>query len=256
MSNPLPPDVIPASKKKSPWLYLGIGCLGILILSVIGITVIGWSAKKVSEMGKDAMSNPDKFAAELIIKANPELELVTSDPRTGQMTIREKSTGKETTFSYKDIATGKFTIKQDGKVVTVDASQTGKTGSVTIKEGDKTTTIGGGGGVDKLPDWIPVYPGWTISSDGGFHMKSGEDTTGSVAGTTTDTVTKVSGYYKDTLEKAGFKCDEMNTSVGDVEMSSVTAKNESLGLEITVSVQKDKTQPEASVTLVYQSKKP
>jgi hypothetical protein len=109
---------------------------------------------------------------------------------------------------------------------------------------------------EKLPAWIPVYPGWTITSDGGLHMKSGEDETGSVAGTTKDEVAKVSSYYKDALEKAGFKCEETNAKVGAVEMSSVTAKHESLGQELTVSVQKDSAQPQAQVTLVYQSKKP
>jgi hypothetical protein len=39
-------------------------------------------------------------------------------------------------------------------------------------------------------------------------------------------------------------------------MSSETAKHESLGQELTVSVQKDSAQPQAQVTLVYQSKKP
>ncbi|MEO7934574.1 MAG: hypothetical protein ABIT76_15605 [Chthoniobacterales bacterium] len=119
-----------------------------------------------------------------------------------------------------------------------------------------SATVSSATGADKLPAWIPIYPGWTLTSDGGFHVKSGEDATGSIAGTTKDAVTKVSGYYKDTLEKAGFKCTETNTRVGAVEMSSVSAKNESLGQEITVSIQKDQARPDAQVTLVYQSKKP
>lgn len=256
---PLSPENTSSKKKKSPWLYVGIGCLVFVILGIIGITALaGWGAKKVVQISKEATDNPEKFAAELIVKAHPEIELVTSDPKAGLMTIRNKESGKETTFSYKDIANGKFDVKQDSKEVSIETKPTGEadnTSEVTIKEGDTTTTLGSAQGTDKLPDWIPVYPAWTISSDGGFHVKSDTEASGSISGTTKDAVGKVSGYYKNALEKAGFKCEETNASVGDVEMSSVSAKNESLGQEITVNVLKDKAQPQANVTLVYQSKK-
>ena len=53
-------------------------------------------------------------AAELALRLNPEVDVVSSDPAAGTITVREKKTGKEVTFNLEDIKAGKFSIT-DGR---------------------------------------------------------------------------------------------------------------------------------------------
>ena len=96
---PLTPEVVPPKKKTSIWVWLLGGCL-LLLLLVGGACVVGgyFVAQKVKGVAGDFEDNPAKAAAELVVKLNPDLEMVESDDEDGSITVRNSSTGEESTF--------------------------------------------------------------------------------------------------------------------------------------------------------------
>ena len=134
---PPPPPV--SEKKGIPALgWLGIGCGGMLIVAVIVVSLfIGWCKRTVGDLG-EFQRNPEKAAAELIVRMNPDLEMVSQDEAAGEMTIRTKD-GKEMTLGYKDIAEGKFMVR----------------------DSEGTQVELGNADLSKVPAWVPRVPGAT-----------------------------------------------------------------------------------------------
>ncbi|MFM2169910.1 MAG: hypothetical protein RI957_139 [Verrucomicrobiota bacterium] len=98
-------------KGLSGWAWAGIGCGTIVLIGVIAFALlVGFCKRKIDEFGKEMQSNPERKAAEMIIGIHPDYSVVSANDETRQMTIREDKTGKETTFSYRDIADGKFAV--------------------------------------------------------------------------------------------------------------------------------------------------
>ncbi|MGH9381695.1 MAG: hypothetical protein ACRD2Z_13930, partial [Thermoanaerobaculia bacterium] len=154
----------PQQKKKlGPLAWILIGCLGLVVLAGAVMLAGGFFvAKKVKEVAKDYQENPARAAAELVVRANPDLELVEADDEAQTLTIRNKKTGEVFTADWSDIQQGKFRIESDGKEVTVDATRAtrGEGGVITVTDesGDATVTIGGGD-TSSVPAWFPAYPG-------------------------------------------------------------------------------------------------
>ena len=98
-------------KGLSPWAWVAIGCGGLLVLFAIVVTMSGmFVAKKVGDYAEEFKENP-AAAAELLIKMNPELELVDSDREAGTMTIRNKEDGEVITVNYEDIEQGQAELR-------------------------------------------------------------------------------------------------------------------------------------------------
>ena len=121
MNQPLTPEAAP-KKGMSTFVKVLLGC-GVLLLLGIGscFVVSGYFLKKgvgkISDFAKEMEANPDAAvvrAAELALRLNPEVDVVSSDPAAGTITVREKKTGKEVTFNLEDIKAGKFSITADG----------------------------------------------------------------------------------------------------------------------------------------------
>ncbi len=106
---PIPP--VPSEKKGIPVVgWIGIGCGTLVLIAVIVIALlIGWCRQAVGDLS-DFKRNPEKAAAELMVRMNPELKKVSENEAAGEMTIRTKD-GQEVTLSYKDISEGRFTLK-------------------------------------------------------------------------------------------------------------------------------------------------
>ncbi len=127
-------------KGLSPLAWVGIGCGGIAVLGLIALVGGGiFLGNKVKEGIAEAGDNPERFAAEMVVKFNPDMEMVESNDEEGKMTIKMKKTGEIHTFSYADIKDGKFSIEStvDGKTTTVQHD--GKT--MKIKDGEGKTTV-------------------------------------------------------------------------------------------------------------------
>jgi len=80
--------------------------------------------------------NPEMAAAERMVRMNPELQVVSKNDSTGEMTIRNKKDGTETTMNFKDVSAGKLTVK-DAKGNVAEIGQ---------------------GDLSKFPAWVPRVP--------------------------------------------------------------------------------------------------
>lgn len=187
------------------WVLIGLGGFCLLI----GVLVVGagfFVASKVKNAGFDselAQKNPALAAAKVMASLNPDVEVVRVDDEKGILTIREKKTGKTITMSADEVKNGKITFSDDSS-------------------GDKVSF---GAGTDvKLPSWIPEYPG---SKPEGTIAASGNHGEGGMAHfTTSDSVSKVLGFYQDELKSAGFKITSNVTGdSGDSKGGLVTAEN-------------------------------
>lgn len=221
---PPPP---PAKKGLSPLAWVGIGCGALLICAVIVFAAIGYMAKKkLQEFGE----NPEMAAAQLILRANPDLEVVNTDDEAGTITVRDKKSGEETTLNLSDIKEGRIEIKSDKGSVTMDG-----TGMTVEDEKGETSTFTAGAGAGDIPDWVPIYPGG--NAQGNFLGTTAEGSSGIVTVNTSDSAEKVLEFYKGKLEGDGYTVQQSTTnSNGEVSgIVSGTTADEKRTLAIVVS---------------------
>ena len=206
------------------WGWIAIGCGGILVLGAVVFTVLGWLAvNKAKDMASDFEDNPSKAAAELVVRMNPDLEMVESDDDAGTITVREKSSGKVVTFDYKDIQEGRFSFEtEEGRV---EIGQSGE-----------------------LPDWVPVHPA-TSSQEAAFQTTGPTGEAGHVALTVDADADAVVSFYKEALESAGYEVSVSSFSGGGESASIVSGQKGSGTVVATVSEAEGHTQ----VALQYNS---
>ena len=203
---PAPPiDQPPAKKKTSPWVWVLGGCLVLIVLVLLLMGACTWLVKdKVQEMAADFEANPTKAAAELAVRFNPDLELISSDEEAGTMTVLQKSTGKEITLDFEDIAEGRFSIETEDGESTISFDPEGE-GGLTFEGPEGTTTFGGGDA--DLPEWIAVYPG-ASEPQGTYSSTAGDQRSGSVSFRSTDPVARVLEFYERSLKAAGLEVNK------------------------------------------------
>jgi hypothetical protein len=175
-----------------------LGCLGAALLAA-GLVGAGvwWFGKKV----KGAIENPEQFIAEMAVKANPDLELVTVDKETRQVTIKNKKSGETSTFTFDEVKDGKISLKNsDGSSAEVGP------GGIRVKDKDGAESVigTGAGSLVPLPEWVPAYPGAhqvVMSSQ----KLQGTNQTGQYAFTTRDPAQTAAASYVKVLEAAQFE---------------------------------------------------
>lgn len=191
-----PPSGLPPQKKGMPVLgWVGIGCGTLLIITVLVVSLlVGWCNRKVNELAHDFKTNPDKAAAEMFIRFNPDLEVVSENDASGEMTIRTKD-GKEVTFSYKDIAAGKF--------------------SVTDSDGNATSI--GKTDLSEIPTWVPRIPDLT-GEVVAFHNTSKQQTSGYYTATSTKSAAEIEEFLKAEASHLGLNSSSSsNLSINGID---------------------------------------
>jgi hypothetical protein len=219
------PPAVPPKTGMSPLAWIGIGCVVLLILVGIAFGIMGWFAKRaIDKFAK----NPGMAAAELVVKANPDLELVNADEKTNTLTVKDKKTGEVTTFSADDIKNGsgpKFTVKTDKGTATFDASD-GKGMSVkaTDEKGQVTTFNAGTNTPQNLPSWVPTYPGGTVQGTSDINNDEGRTAAFTVA--TKDSTDKMLEFYETQLKSAGLKTEKSTFTSAGQNGGTVTGKSD------------------------------
>lgn len=177
MNQPSPPTSGPGAEKKGlPVIaWVGIGCGGLILLAIIGMIAVGAMTYRLA---KKVIDNPAKASAEFALKANKDLEKVSENDQSGEVTFRVKSTGEVMTLKYDDLVKGRFTVKD--------------------KEG-KITQLGMGD-VSKVPAWVPRYPG---AADEASVMQSEDASqiTGIMTFTNKDSATALENFFRNEAEK-------------------------------------------------------
>ena len=212
----------PPKKGMGPLAWIGIGCLVVVVLGLgTCFAVVKYGSNKLKEYADD----PNKMAmtaAKLVVGANPDYDLVSSDDAAQTLTIRNKKTGEETTVSVADLSDGKISFEGpdgsgsisvgDGKITASDA------------EGRETAISLPGGQKADLPAWLTLYPGATaepIMQTSNKYQRSG-----SYIVSSDGTLQEVADHYETTLRAAGLSADKNVASVGGaLTGASVSAKS-------------------------------
>ncbi len=223
MTQQIPQENAP-KKGLSGWAWAGIGCGSVLLIGVvIFVLLIGMCKRAVTEFSNDMNANPERKSAEMIIGFHPDYSVVSSNDETKQMTIKEDKTGKEMTFSYQDIADGKFAVTtSDGSAVSFGAVD-----------------------LSKVPAWVVLPP--DAKSTGGFLNVVNGKNAGVVVFTTGLTAEEVKEFFNKSWESWSTSSGSSSSmTLNGVE--TVTLEKKSATQEISVMVQASGGKTTATVT--------
>ena len=224
----------PQKKGLSPLAWVGIGCLGLLVIGGIVATVITvFVVGKVKEVASEMEEDPVATTAKLLAAANPDVELVSTDKENRTVTFRDVKTGEELTFGYDDIEKGKVTFSSGSETAELEVA-TGDDGSggLTVKTSEGTATFGAGGDASDIPDWVPVYPGVTPTSN--FSAEGTGQYTGTFSFTSDSDVESILDFYDDQGKQAGLETkSRTTTSEGAIWVAA--SSDESRGLTVMAS---------------------
>jgi hypothetical protein len=233
-----------------------IGCGAIFVIGCVVVALfLWWGVNKAKEAGLDPALLRDKPAlavAKMMVAANPDVELVSSDDSKGTLTIRDKKTGQILTLDAQESNKGKIVFRgENGEEVTFDAQGNKDGGTMRVKTKEGTATFGAGSSAADLPSWLPSYPGAQIQ--GNFSAQAAEGKGGSFGFITEDSVEQVIRFYKDALEDAGLKVQSQSFQAdGKLALNSIIAEDD--GKRRSASIQVMTVEGKTQVTVVFASK--
>ena len=215
-------------KGLGPLAWIAIGCGGLILIAFLVMSVAIWfGARKAKDWAQDFEEDPAKAAAEMLVKVNPELEMVESDENEGTITIRVKETGEVATFDYSEIQEGKLSLESSEGRIAFDATSEDEGAIFTLETDEGTTQFGTLGEPGELPDWLPTYPNAENAQTGFSEDKAGSRS-GSFQFETTDSPEEVFRRYREGFEAAGLSVQETTTTQdGTIQGGSLSAKEES-----------------------------
>jgi hypothetical protein len=186
---PAPASVVLPKRKTSPFVWLLIVLLTLLILCGMAATVaVAVVTQKTGLSVKEIASDPAYAFARTAMADNPDLEEIGHSG--GAITLRNRRTGKTTTVRFGDLRNGAFHFSAEG--------EDGKRATVEIGEGAK-----------RLPSWVPVYPGAEASGglsamgDDGEKLAEG----GTVVYSTPDPAGAVFAFYEEKARATGMRVE-------------------------------------------------
>ena len=219
---------------------MAIGCGGLLVVCAIVVSVSGYFvAKKVGDFAEDFQENPEA-AAEMLIKMNPDLELVDSDRDAGTITIREKDSGEVITVNYADIEKGKLSFETDEGEMEFSASGDPEEGLFTVTTDGEDTMRVGSSDMDNLPDWVPVFPGGTTT--GTYSATTPDGVSGSFQLTSSESVDDVLAFYVEQFEDDEWSVQKTEYSGPDGKGGQVIASMEDRTVMVILSSTEDGSQ--------------
>ena len=199
-----------------------------MMIVVIGVVATGFFiAHKVKQAGFDSdliKSNPAMAVTKMMAAANPDIEVLAYDDKSGMIKIKDKKSGKVTEINFEDAKQGNFTIKEEGG-----------------KEGTVSFSANGG---NPPPDWVPVYAGAKQLSN--MSSKSSEGDNGTIAFSADGTPKEVADFYREKLKSNGFGISAEFSSGGAGSM--ITAEDPAKHRTVHVVVGGDGSKSSVSVT--------
>ena len=198
----------PPRKTSKVLLWVLGGCGGLLLIALLGMAAtFFWVKQKVGSLQR----NPAVAAAELLVRANPELEVVATDYTKGTITMRNKKTGETLTMDATQIKEGRFSFKDEkGSELRINALDGGQ-GTVQVQGPDGQATFGAGT-KDQAPAWLPTYPGAPLEGVASLTGKAGAS--GTVVQKTSDSPAQVFETFEKALKASGFTVGTVHTPTG------------------------------------------
>ena len=228
----------PVPRKTSPLVWVLVIIVGLFVLGFIGVVGTGlFIVHKARQAGLDPelmRRNPGMAVGKLLAAANPDAEVVSTDDNAGTITMRDKKTGKVVTMTFDQAKSGGLKFTAEGE------------------KGETATMEFGGSAANKLPSWVPKYPGateqGTFSVRGSSNDGSGEG--GNFTYTTRDPAAKVMEFYQDKAKDLGMKVD-LTSHADQGGMMIVTDQDNKRSLTVVVGESAGQT----TVNVTYGQKK-
>lgn len=244
---PMPPQNPGApAKKTSPlvWILGGIAVLMCGVMITCGIAgYVAYRAVKSAGFDPELMQkNPGLALTKMAAAMHPDLEIVSTNDRTGKITMREKSTGKIMTFKFDPEKKTLVVTDDEGKEAKISVAGDGNNGSVSVESADGTVKFGAGSA--KAPAWVPIYPG--ASTQGAYSAETKDGSQNTFTFKTKDAPAKVIAFYQDQLKSAGFTVTQVVSDQGGMVTGEMSDKTKT----ITVTVGSSSEGTEGSVMAV------
>lgn len=267
MSDPTPPTDAAANQPKkglSPWAWVAIGCGAIVLLGFVAFLALGAfvftkgkdmvqeaaGADSIEEFVERLEDDPARVAAEMAIRLNPDLEIVSTDSDAGVITFRNVETGEETTLDFEDIAEGRFEVRTEEADYSFEAE--GEEGGVTFSGPEGETRYGSSASVEDVPTWVHIYPD-AESAQSAYHSIQGDEVTGAITLTTEDSPDTVMEHYRTWFEDAEYDVQsESKTTSGDITYAGIVGQLAARGRTINVGIVEQ--DGEIRVTINYYGK--
>lgn len=244
------PEAPPQQQKKglSPLAWVAIGCAVLVVLAgVVAVGGMWFVGRKVSQIAEEAEKNPALTAAKAIAAFNPEIEVVEEESDENRITFRNTETGETFVVDARDVKEGRINFESKEGTVTIDTSGGEEGGTLTFTSEEGTTVIRGGAGeAADIPDWIPRYPGATMS---GTYTASGpEGETGAFSLASGDSPREILDWYKERLEGEGYEIRSQSFSgEGQDFFGLITATQPDSGRSVNVSATREGDETRAAV---------
>ena len=217
------------------WKYLGLGCALVVVAGcVVGALGVGWGVGKVGSVISQVKANPEKFTAEMMVKADPTLELITSNEAAGEITFRNTQSGEIVTLSYAEAAQGSSLLSGVGS----QADTTALTAAASTAAA-------------ALPDWFPLMDGLTLSPAVIRSSTAAHDSI-RLSGTTTATTEEVVTFFNDELDARGFTVSRQSQRADGSTMELVEASEASMGRHVTITVSRPEATAPAMIILTIE----
>jgi hypothetical protein len=250
--NPYPQGQQPPKKGGGGLKWVLLGCGGFIIIGILvvgGIGYLGYQKAKQAGLDPELMQrNPALAAAKIAMMNNPDVEFVRIDESKNTITVKDKKTGKEITISAEKAKDGRIVITEDGKEkVSIQGGPNG--GSIEVNNSDEKVKIGNTS--NKLPDWLPQYPG--VEVQGTYSTENAESSGAGFHFATDDSIDEVMDFYEDALKEEGFKISKSTTTVNGKTSGSLSGNDPGYKRHVVVSGSIENG--ETKVHIVSQTKK-
>ncbi len=240
----------PAPKKTSPWIFVLIGCAGLIVFAGLAAMLGGYFIfHKAKEAGLDAdlmKEKPGLAMAKMMASINPNVEVVSVDEDNGKITIRDKKTGKTVTVDMDDVKNGHIRINsENGETATMDVTGKGDKGTVKVTSSQGTWEVGENMKLD-LPGWVPVYPRGT--TQGLVKQTSPNGSTQTFMIRTNDSVNDIVKFYSHKLKASGFEVNTVQDARAGGAMVMASQEATKRNVSVMVGVEEGQTQATVSAT--------
>jgi len=245
----------PPQKKSNVLMWVVVGCGTFLVIGVIAVFLGGyfvWNKAKQAGLDPDLIQKKPALAvAKMMVAANPDIELVSVDDEKGLITVKDKKTGETVTVNLDDAQKGKVVFKKDGEdEVSMEAKGDESNGSVEVKSSEGSAKFGTGS-VDKIPDWVPLYP--EAKPVGSYSAQNKDGASGGFHFATKDPPNKVISFYEDGFKRAGLTVNT-NLLTQNGKTTGGLATGEDSGKKRTASVNAIADEEGTQVTVFYEMK--
>ena len=213
------PAPTPAGRKTSPIVWVLVAILGVILLGGLAVGGVAlFVVHKAREAGISAdlwRRNPAAATARALALANPDIQIVSEDDGSGTVTVRDRSSGKTMTWNLDQARRGRIRITaedEDGKNATVDIGE---------------------GSANRLPRWVPSYPGAVSKGNFAITGHGADGAGGTFSFRTPDPARDVVSFYQDKIEAMGMKV-QVNATTAQGGVITATDDDQKRTLNIVV----------------------